>query len=57
MGSGSEQGNLILPPLINTVLEILGTAIRQEKYIKGIQTWGEGGVKLFAEDNLVHRKS
>lgn len=42
MGSGSEQGNLILPPLINTVLEILDIAIRQEKYIKESKFGGKG---------------
>ena len=34
--SGTRQGFLILPILLNTVLEILASAISQEKLIKHI---------------------
>ena len=42
--SGTRQGCPLLPLLFNIVLEVLATAIREEKEIKGIQTGKE--VKL-----------
>ena len=49
--SGKRQGCPLLLLLFNIVLEVLATATRQEKEIKGIQI-GEEGVKLslFADD-------
>ena len=35
--SGTRQGCLLLPLLLNIILEFLATAIREEKEIKGIQ--------------------
>ena len=43
--SGTWQGYSLSPLLFNTVLEVLATAIRQEKEIKGIQI-GREEVKL-----------
>ena len=38
LGSGTRQGYPVSPLLFNIVLEVLATAIRKEKEIKGIQT-------------------
>ena len=51
---GTRQGWLLSPLLFNIVLEVLCTAIRAEKEIKGIQI-GKEEVKLsrFADD-VIH---
>ena len=53
--SGTRQGCLLSPLLFNIVLEVLPTAITQEKQIKGIQI-GKEEVKLslFADDMLAY---
>ena len=53
--SGTKQGFPISPLLFNTVLEVLATAIREEKEIKGIQI-GKEAVKLslFADDMILY---
>ena len=53
--SGTRQGCPLLPLLFNIVLEVLATAIRVEKEIKGIQT-GKEEVKLslFADDMILY---
>ena len=53
--SGTRQGCPLLPLLFNIVLEVLATAIRGEKEIKGIQI-GKEEVKLslFADDMLLY---
>ena len=53
--SGTRQGCPLLPLLFNIILEVLGTAIREEKEIKGIQI-GKEEVKLslFADDMLLY---
>ena len=53
--SGTRQGCPLSPLLFNIVLEVLATAIRQEKEIKGIQI-GKEEVKLslFADDMIVY---
>ena len=50
-----RQGCALSPLLFNIVLEVLATAIQEEKEIKGIQT-GKEEVKqsLFAEDKILH---
>ena len=53
--SGTRQGCPLSPLLFNIVLELLATAIREEKEIKGIQI-GKEGVKLslFADDMILY---
>ena len=53
--SGKRQGCLLLPLLFNIVLEVLATAIREVKEIKGIQI-GKEKVKLslFADDMILY---
>ena len=53
--SGTRQGCPLSPLLFNIVLEVLATAIREEKGIKGIQI-GKEEVKLslFADDMILY---
>ena len=54
--SGTRQRCPLLPQLFNIVLEVLATAIREEKEIKGIQI-GKEEVKLslFADDMILYQ--
>ena len=53
--SGTRQGCPLSPLLFNIVLEVLATAVRAEKEIKGIQI-GKEEVKLslFADDMILY---
>ena len=53
--SGTRQGCPLSPLLFNIVLEVLATAIREEKEINGIQI-GKEEVKLslFADDTILY---
>ena len=53
--SGTRQGCPLSPLLVNIVLEVLATAVRAEKEIKGIQI-GKEEVKLslFADDMILY---
>ena len=53
--SGTRQGCPLSPLLFNRVLEVLATAIREEKEIKGIKI-GKEDVKLslFADDMILY---
>ena len=53
--SGTRKGFPLLPLLFNIVLEVLATAIREEKEMEGIQT-GKEEVKLslFADDMILY---
>ena len=56
--SGKRQGCLLSPLLFNIVLEVLATAIRQEKEVKGIQIGKEEmKLSLFADDMIVYMEN
>ena len=42
------------PTLFNIILEVLATAIREEKEIKGIQIRKEVKLSLFADDMMLY---
>ena len=52
--SGTRQGCPLSTPLFNIVLEILATANREEKEIKGIQIGKEVKLSLFAHDAILY---
>ena len=53
--SGTRQGCPLSPLIFNIVLEVLATAIREEKEIKGIQIGKEEAkLSLFAEDMVLY---
>ena len=55
--SGTRQGCPLSPLLFNIVLEVLATAIREEKEMKGIQIRKEEvKLSLFADDKILNRK-
>ena len=56
--SGTRQGCPLSPLLFNIVLEVLATAIREEKEIKGIQIVKEE-IKflLFADDKILYKEN
>ena len=56
--SGTRQGYPLSPLLFNTVLEVLATALREEKEIKGIQIRKEEvKLSLFADDMILYIKN
>ena len=52
--SGTRQGCPLSPLLFNIVLEVLATAITEEKEIKGIQMRKEVKLSLFADDMILY---
>ena len=53
--SGTRQGYPLSPLLFNIVLEVLATAIREEKEIKGIQIGKEElKLSLFSDDMILY---
>ena len=52
--SGTRQGCPLLPLLFNIVLEVIATAIREEKEIKGIQIGKEVKLLLFTNDMILY---
>ena len=56
--SGTRQGCPLSPLLFNIVLEVLATAIRQEKEIKGTQIGKEETkLSLFADDMIAYMEN
>ena len=56
--SGTRQGCPLPPLLFNIVLEALGTEIREEKEIKGIQIRKEEvKLSLFADDMIFYTEN
>ena len=51
---GTRLGCPLSPLLFNIVLEVLATAIREEKEIKGIQIGKEVKLSLFADDMILY---
>ena len=51
--SGTRQGCPLSPLLFKIVFEVLATAIREEKGIKGIQIRKEVKLSLFADDMIL----
>ena len=52
--SGTRPGYPLSPLLFNIVLEVLATAIRAEKEIKGIQIGKEVKLSLFTDDMILY---
>ena len=52
--SGTRQGCPLSPLLFNIVFEVLATAIRAEKEVKGIQIGKEVKLSLFADDMILY---
>ena len=56
--SGTRQGCSLSPLIFNIVLEVLATAIREEKEIKGIQIRKEEvKLSLFADDMILYTEN
>ena len=55
---GTRQGSPLSPLLFNIVLEVIATAIREEKEVKGIQIRKEEvKLSLFADDMILYREN
>ena len=55
--SGTRQGCPLSPLFFNIVLEVLTTAITEEKEIKGIQIGKEVKLSLFADDMILYMEN
>ena len=55
--SGTRQGCPLSPLLFNIVLEVLATAIKEEKEIKGIQIRKEVKLSLFEDDMILYMEN
>ena len=55
--SGTRQGYTLSPLLFNIALEVLATAIQEEKEIKGIHVRKEVNLSLFADDVMLYTEN
>ena len=55
--SGTKQGCPLSPLLFNIVLEVLATAIREEKEIKGIHVRKKVNLSLLADDTMLYTEN
>ena len=55
--SGTRQGCLLSPVLFNIVLEVLATAVREVKELKGILIGNEVKFLLFADDTILYTEN
>ena len=55
--SGTRQGRRLSTLLSNIVLEVLATAIRAKKELKGIQIGKEVKLSLFADDMILYMEN
>ena len=55
--SGIRQGCPLSPVLFNIVLEVLATAVREEKEVKGIKIGKEVKLSLFSDDKILYIKN
>ena len=55
--SGTRQGCPLLPLLFNIVLEVLASAIREEKETKEIQIGKEVKLSLFPDDMILYKEN
>ena len=55
--SGTRHECPLLPLLFKIILEVLATAIREEKEIKGIQIKKEVKLSLFADDMILYMEN
>ena len=55
--AGTRQGCPLSPLLFKIVLEVLATAFREEKEIKGIQMGKEVKLSLFADDMIPYTEN
>ena len=57
LGSGTRQGCPHSPLLFNIIVEVLATAIREKKEIKGILIGKEVKLSLFADDMILNTEN
>ncbi|KAF0882036.1 LIN1 transcriptase, partial [Crocuta crocuta] len=55
--SGTRQGCPLSPLLLNIILEVLASAIRQHKEMKGIQISQEVKLPLFTDDMMLYMEN
>ena len=55
--SGTRQGCPLSPLLFNIILEVLATAIREEKEIKETQIGKKVKLSLFADDMILYTEN